>query len=186
MTTSLRGRTRDPVLLQVRCGSAASAAPRGSSVHRRERGHAADRRHASLCRGDERHAAAAHRRTGVPLLRLQRPSGFQQPTDRWMPVNDVAAAAEICSRLGKRIFLSLVRRISPPLRINRAIFPAAPGRPARDTAARALRPRHRAGAVRAGRPNAPLNSSSTASTSSSPRTAAVPDLCQDLKVAREA
>jgi precorrin-6A/cobalt-precorrin-6A reductase len=68
---------------------------------------------------------------GVPLLRLDRPAWPRQAGDRWIEVDDIKAATEAVSRLGKRVWLTLgtsdmapfasldgvwflVRRIAPP------------------------------------------------------------------------
>jgi precorrin-6A/cobalt-precorrin-6A reductase len=76
-------------------------------------------------------ARAAARRTGVRLLRLERPGWQPQAGDSWIEVSDARHAAKAAADLGKRIFLTfggrevaafanmkgrwfLVRRIEPP------------------------------------------------------------------------
>jgi len=49
-------------------------------------------------------------RAGVPLLRLERPGWVERPGDRWVWVDDVAAAAEAVDRLGRRALLALGRQ----------------------------------------------------------------------------
>lgn len=46
----------------------------------------------------------------VPLVRLDRPRWVQHADDRWHWVDDVAAAAELAPRLGRRIFLTIGRQ----------------------------------------------------------------------------
>jgi precorrin-6A/cobalt-precorrin-6A reductase len=52
-------------------------------------------------------ALAAHRQSGVPLLRLLRPAWRKQPDDTWITAPSVTGAAAICRWLGKRVLLSL-------------------------------------------------------------------------------
>jgi precorrin-6A/cobalt-precorrin-6A reductase len=51
-------------------------------------------------------AVAAAQATGVPLLRLLRPSWTAQVEDRWIMAQNIAEAAELCRREGGRIFLT--------------------------------------------------------------------------------
>lgn len=77
-------------------------------------------------------ARAAARRTGVRLLRLERPGWRPQDGDRWIEVPDARSAAKAALELGRRVFLSfggrevadfadlknvwfLVRRIEAPV-----------------------------------------------------------------------
>jgi precorrin-6A/cobalt-precorrin-6A reductase len=108
MTTSLAGRTRDPVLPpgEVRVGGFGGI----DGLVR----YLADGAVTMLVNATHpfaaemsAHALAAHQQTGVPLLRLLRPAWQKQPGDSWIPVPDVRGAAGICRGLGKRIFLSL-------------------------------------------------------------------------------
>lgn len=52
-------------------------------------------------------ALAAHRQSGVPLLRLLRPAWHKQPHDTWIQAPSAAGAAAICRWLGKRVLLSV-------------------------------------------------------------------------------
>jgi precorrin-6A/cobalt-precorrin-6A reductase len=49
-------------------------------------------------------------RAGVPLLRLERPGWRERPGDRWVWVDDVAAAADAVEGLGRRALLALGRQ----------------------------------------------------------------------------
>jgi precorrin-6A/cobalt-precorrin-6A reductase len=53
------------------------------------------------------HALAAHRQSGVPLLRLLRPAWRKQPHDTWIKAPNVKGAAAICRWLGKRVLLAV-------------------------------------------------------------------------------
>jgi precorrin-6A/cobalt-precorrin-6A reductase len=55
-------------------------------------------------------AAAACARSGVPLLRLERPGWREQPGDRWHRVGDLREAAELVPRLGRRVWLTIGRQ----------------------------------------------------------------------------
>jgi precorrin-6A/cobalt-precorrin-6A reductase len=47
---------------------------------------------------------------GVPLLRLERPGWTERPGDRWHRVPDLAAAAALVPRLGRRVLLTTGRQ----------------------------------------------------------------------------
>jgi precorrin-6A/cobalt-precorrin-6A reductase len=64
-------------------------------------------------------AAEACRRAGVPLLAFVRPAWTQQPTDRWHPVADMAAAADLCRA---RVFLTVGRQELAPFAGSGAWF----------------------------------------------------------------
>ncbi|HVZ01200.1 MAG TPA: cobalt-precorrin-6A reductase [Dongiaceae bacterium] len=108
VTTSLAGRTRDPVMPPgaVRTGGFGGADGLVRYIKENEVGLLVNAAHPFAAEMSA-HAVEAHRRTNVPLLRLLRPAWNKQPGDSWIPVADVKAAAEICRWLGKRIFLSL-------------------------------------------------------------------------------
>ena len=55
-------------------------------------------------------AAMACGMTGLPLARLDRPPWTEQTGDRWHRVDDLAAAAEVAPRLGRRILLTIGRQ----------------------------------------------------------------------------
>ncbi len=48
--------------------------------------------------------------SGVPLLRLERPAWSACAGDRWYPVADVPAAADLAARLGRRVLVTTGRR----------------------------------------------------------------------------
>ncbi len=56
-----------------------------------------------------RHAIEAAARSGAPLLRLERPAWDSVPGDRWIDVEDVAAAARAVPTHGARAFLTVGR-----------------------------------------------------------------------------
>jgi precorrin-6A/cobalt-precorrin-6A reductase len=53
------------------------------------------------------HAAMACARSGLPLLRLQRPAWRPRPGDRWIEVRDATAAAAALPGLADRVFLTI-------------------------------------------------------------------------------
>ena len=55
-------------------------------------------------------ASMACDRTGVPLLRLDRPGWRERPDDRWHWVADLHAAATVAPSLGRRILLTIGRQ----------------------------------------------------------------------------
>ncbi len=57
-----------------------------------------------------RHTAVACERSGVPLLRLQRPAWRAEAGDRWLEVPDADAAAKALPGLAGRIFLAIGRK----------------------------------------------------------------------------
>jgi precorrin-6A/cobalt-precorrin-6A reductase len=54
-----------------------------------------------------RHAREAAEATEVPRLMLIRPAWRRHPVDRWVEVGDVAGAAAVLPRVGKRAFLTV-------------------------------------------------------------------------------
>jgi precorrin-6A/cobalt-precorrin-6A reductase len=108
MTTSLAGRTRDPILPpgEVRIGGFGGTDGLVQYIKANEVTLLANATHPFAAEMSA-HARDAHRKTGVPLLRLLRPAWVKQPEDSWIPVPDVREAAAMCRWLGKRIFLSL-------------------------------------------------------------------------------
>ncbi|MSO88732.1 MAG: cobalt-precorrin-6A reductase [Rhodospirillaceae bacterium] len=58
-------------------------------------------------------AEAACAAAGVPLLRLARPAWERQDGDRWVEVEDAAAAASLLPGLGRRVFLTVGSRALP-------------------------------------------------------------------------
>ncbi len=57
--------------------------------------------------------AAACPRTGVPLLRLERPGWSERPGDHWRWVDDLDEAAAAIPSLGERVFLTTGRQGLP-------------------------------------------------------------------------
>lgn len=55
-------------------------------------------------------ATTAAPRANVPLLRLERPGWRERDGDRWTWVNDLAGAAEVVPRLGRRVLLTTGRQ----------------------------------------------------------------------------
>lgn len=106
--TSLAGRTAKPAKLagEVRMGGFGGA--EGLARHIRETGVRVlvDATHpfAAQIRAN---AAAAAKATGVPLLRLERPTWAKQRGDRWHEVDTLAEAATLAPKLGTRAFLTV-------------------------------------------------------------------------------
>lgn len=108
LTTSLAGRTERPGPLPGRVRIGGFGGPAGLAAYLVE--HAVDR----LI--DATHPFAARISTAarlaceearVPRLLLLRPPWRRRPLDRWIEVDDMAAAAEIVGRLGRRAFLTV-------------------------------------------------------------------------------
>ncbi|MHB1872724.1 MAG: cobalt-precorrin-6A reductase [Steroidobacteraceae bacterium] len=66
-----------------------------------------------------RHAVAAARRTGMPLLMIERPPWQAIEGDRWTPVPDMAAAARALGEAPRRVLLTIGQKDLAP-------FAAAP------------------------------------------------------------
>ena len=132
LTTSLAGRTTRPVPVpgDVRIGGFGGAA--GLEAYLRE--HAIDRvidaTHPFAAQISA-HARLACDAAGVPRLMLLRPPWKHHPLDRWIEVSNIAGAAAIVGKVGRRAWLTvgsgdiaafagvtdvrfLVRLISPP------------------------------------------------------------------------
>ncbi|MHB1837408.1 MAG: cobalt-precorrin-6A reductase [Solirubrobacteraceae bacterium] len=83
-------------------------------------------------------AAAACRLTGTPLLRLERPGFSERPGDRWVWVDDLAAAARAIPGRGTRVLLTTGRQGLPAFAgdaatwfLIRCVDPPEPPLPAR-------------------------------------------------------
>jgi precorrin-6A/cobalt-precorrin-6A reductase len=135
VTTSLAGRTERPGPLpgRVRIGGFGGAS--GLAAYLVE--HAVDRLIDATHPFAARISAAARlacEEAGVPRLLLLRPPWRRQPLDRWIEVDDMAAAAETVARFARRAFLTvgagevgcfapatglrfLVRLLDPPRRV---------------------------------------------------------------------
>lgn len=108
VTTSLAGRTERPGPLpgQVRIGGFGGPAGLAAYLaeHRIDRLIDATHPFAARISAAARQACAA---AGVPRLMLLRPPWRRQPLDRWIEVADMAAAAAIVARLGRRAWLTI-------------------------------------------------------------------------------
>ena len=108
--TSLAGRTRAPAALpgEVRVGGFGGA--EGLAAYLEERGITAvvDATH-PFAATISRHAEAACRLRPTPRLILARPAWTRQPGDRWIEVDDMAAAVAAISA-GARVFLTVGRQ----------------------------------------------------------------------------
>jgi precorrin-6A/cobalt-precorrin-6A reductase len=121
LTTSLAGRTQRPRRLpgRVRVGGFGGAA--GLAAYLAE--HGVDRLIDATHPFAARISAAARlacEEAWVPRLLLLRPPWRRQPRDRWIEVDDMAAAAEIVGRFGRHAFLTVGAG-------EIACFAAAPG-----------------------------------------------------------
>lgn len=106
--TSLAGRTRHPTLPagEVRTGGFGGAAGLTSYLKDNAIGLLINATHPFAATMSE-NALAAHRDSGVPLLRLLRPAWIKQPDDTWIAAPSIKGAAAICRWLGKRVLLSV-------------------------------------------------------------------------------
>jgi precorrin-6A/cobalt-precorrin-6A reductase len=108
VTTSLAGRTREPLPLpgEVRVGGFGGAG--GLEVFLRETGveRVIDATHPFAARISA-NAARACAAAEIPRLRLLRPPWTPRPGDRWHEVADAAAAARLLPALGRSAFLTL-------------------------------------------------------------------------------
>ena len=108
ITTSLAGRTRDPERPagDVRIGGFGGAS--GLEQYLRSEGtdlllNATHPFAAEI----SRNALAAHRATGIPLLRLLRPPWRKRPGDRWIMARDAGEAARLCAKRPGTVLLTL-------------------------------------------------------------------------------
>ena len=111
VTTSLAGRIANPRLPrgEVRVGGFGGPAALADWLAAHRVAAVVDATHPFA----ERISASAARAcpaAGVPLLRLERPSWSERPGDRWRRVPDLAAAAAVVPRLGRRVLLSTGRQ----------------------------------------------------------------------------
>ena len=106
--TSLAGRTRDPALPagQVRVGGFGGIAGLVAYLKENAITQLVNATH-PFAATMSAHALAAHRESGVPLLRLLRPAWHKQPHDTWIKAPNVKGAAAICRWLGKRVLLAV-------------------------------------------------------------------------------
>ena len=135
VVTSLAGRTRDPRMPpgEVRVGGFGGS--EGLAAYMKENAITLliNATHPFADTISE-NALAAHRLSGVPLLRLLRPAWQKQPNDTWIAAASVERAAGICRWLGERVLLSVgSQEVSAFANLPRAHFfvrmvdpPAAP------------------------------------------------------------
>ncbi len=112
--TSLAGRTRTPAALpgRVRVGGFGGAAGLAAYLANEKIDLLIDATHPYAARMP--HAAAeACVRTGVPRVRLLRPTWVRAPGDRWIAAGDLAAAAAALPGLAHRVFLTTGQRDLP-------------------------------------------------------------------------
>ena len=111
VTSSLAGRVSNPRLPAGETHIGGFGGPEGLAAWIREHGVAAvvDATHPFAARISAT-ARTACERTGVPLLRLERPGWSERPEDRWEWVDDLGEAAAAVSRLGSRVFLTIGRQ----------------------------------------------------------------------------
>jgi precorrin-6A/cobalt-precorrin-6A reductase len=108
VTTSLAGRTERPrsVAGHVRVGGFGGPAGLAAYLTEHSIGRLIDATHPFATRISAA-ARLACEQANVPRLVLQRPPWRRHPLDRWIEVDDVAAAAAIVDRPGRRAWLTL-------------------------------------------------------------------------------
>jgi precorrin-6A/cobalt-precorrin-6A reductase len=108
LTTSLAGRTRNPGPIPGRVRIGGFGGPAGLAAHlgRHRVDRLIDATH-PFAVAISRAARLACDRIGVPRLALVRPPWRRQPEDRWIEVDDMAAAAAIVGRIGRRAWLTV-------------------------------------------------------------------------------
>ncbi|MBV8737738.1 MAG: cobalt-precorrin-6A reductase [Alphaproteobacteria bacterium] len=108
VTTSLAGRTErpGPIPGQVRIGGYGSAAGLAAYLATHGIDRLIDATHPFAARISAE-ARQACEMAGVLRLTLRRPPWHQHPLDRWIEVDDMAAAAGIVSRIGRRAWLTI-------------------------------------------------------------------------------
>ena len=106
--TSLAGRTRAPTLPpgEVRVGGFGGAEGLVGYLKENAISLLINATHPFAATMSE-NALAAHRQSGVKLLRLLRPSWRKEPDDTWIQAPSIKGAAAICRWLGKRVLLSV-------------------------------------------------------------------------------
>ena len=108
VTTCLAGRTERPNPLPGRLRIGGFGGPAGLAAYLIE--HEFDRLIDATHPFAARISAAARlacEETGVPRLMLLRPPWRRQPSDRWIEVDDMAAAAAVVGRIGRHAFLTV-------------------------------------------------------------------------------
>lgn len=111
VTSSLAGRVARPAMPagQVRVGGFGGVDGLVAWLREHDVAAVVDATHPYAATMSE-HAAQACSRTGVPLLRLQRPGWIQRPGDDWRRVSNLTTAAREVDELGRRAFLTIGRQ----------------------------------------------------------------------------
>jgi precorrin-6A/cobalt-precorrin-6A reductase len=106
--TSLAGRTRDPALPpgEVRVGGFGGVEGLVDYLKENAISLLINATHPFAATISE-NALAAHKQSGVPLLRLLRPAWGKAPDDTWIQAPSIKGAAAICRWLGRRVLLSV-------------------------------------------------------------------------------
>lgn len=120
VTLSLAGRTAAPrpEPVRTRIGGFGGAAGLAAFVAERGIARVVDATHPFAARISA-NAARACAEAGVPLLAIRRPPWTRQAGDRWVEVDDMAAAAAAIGETPRRVFLTIGRQ-------ELAAFAAAP------------------------------------------------------------
>jgi len=118
--SSLAGRVADPVLPpgNVRVGGFGGIDGLATYLAEERIDAVVDATHPFAARMSA-HAALACGRMNLPLLGFVRPAWIPEPTDRWLPVPDMAAAAALCRG---RVFLTVGRQELAPFADRDAWF----------------------------------------------------------------
>ena len=111
VTTSLAGRTEQPAKLpgSVRIGGFGGADGLAAYLAEARVGYLIDATHPFAAQISAQ-AAAAAAAAAVPRLVLLRPLWQRHPLDRWIEVGDIAGAAHVLPRLGRRVWLTIGQR----------------------------------------------------------------------------
>lgn len=111
VTFSYAGATRAPLAQPVptRVGGFGGAAGLAAYIRAQGISHVIDATHPFAAQMS-RNACAACAATATPLLALERPPWRAQPGDCWVPVPDMAAAAQALPRTPARVFLAIGRK----------------------------------------------------------------------------
>jgi precorrin-6A/cobalt-precorrin-6A reductase len=111
VTTSLAGRTESPKKPAGKLRSGGFGGVEGLIDHLRDGKFdvLVDATHPFAAQ-IRRHAMAAATQAKVPLLRLERAAWVKKRGDRWHEVKDLAEAAKLAPKLGRRAFLTVGRK----------------------------------------------------------------------------
>jgi precorrin-6A/cobalt-precorrin-6A reductase len=116
-TLSLAGRTASPAMqpVPVRIGGFGGAAGLADYLVAERIDALIDATH-PYASGISANAVEAARRSGVPLIALQRPPWIAVPGDRWIEVSDVGEAVRAIGQTPRRVFVALGRNELKPFR----------------------------------------------------------------------